>query len=194
MVLENMNSLSARELEISGLFEITRQIRIDSRGDFARLYGVGDLEPNIWPWSIGQINLSRTKKCGTLRGIHFQVAPATEAKLVSCVKGRIWDVAVDLRRESDTFLHHIGLELSASQANALLIPPGFGHGYQTLEDESELVYVHSSPYVAEADSGISPFDKSVNISWPRAVTDVSPRDLKLPSVNSLFEGLDSEDR
>ena len=189
-----MNSLNARELEIGGLFEVTRRVQIDSRGDFARLFGVDDLSHNVWPWSVGQINLSLTKKSGTLRGIHFQVAPSTEAKLVSCVRGRVWDVAVDLRRQSQTFLRYIGLELSASQANALLIPPGFGHGFQTLEDETELVYVHSSSYDADADTGISPFDKSINVDWPLDVSDISPRDLGLPHVNSLFEGLDSGDR
>jgi dTDP-4-dehydrorhamnose 3,5-epimerase len=188
-----MNSLVAHELQLRGVFEVTRRVQKDSRGDFARLYGVEDLSHTVWPWLVGQINLSRTKKSGTLRGIHFQVAPSTEAKLVSCVRGRVWDVAVDLRRQSQTFLQYVGLELSASQANALLIPPGFGHGFQTLEDDTELIYVHSSSYDANADSGISPFDKSINVDWPLNVTEVSPRDLRLPHVNSSFEGLGSEE-
>jgi dTDP-4-dehydrorhamnose 3,5-epimerase len=188
------NSINVRELEIRGLYEVTREVRKDNRGDFARLYGVDDLSPTIWPWPIGQVNLSRTEKSGTVRGIHFQVPPYTEAKLVCCVKGRLWDVAVDLRRQSKTYLQHLGLELSASQANALLIPPGFGHGFQTLEDETEIVYIHSSPYQAKSDTGISPFDKSINITWPREATAVSPRDLGLPGVDSAFESLDVENR
>ena len=189
-----MNPVSIRELEISGVFEVTRQVRKDSRGDFARLYGVDDLSLTIWPWPVGQVNISRTQKSGTVRGIHFQDSPFLEAKLVSCIKGRLWDVAVDLRRQSKTYLQYIGLELSASLANALLIPPGFGHGYQTLEDETEIVYIHSSPYRSSADVGISPFDKTVNITWPQQVKTVSPRDLGLPVVDSAFKGLDTEDR
>lgn len=187
-----MNSLNVLELEIGGLFEVTRRVHVDSRGEFARLYGVDDLAHEIWPWSIGQINLSRTKKRGTIRGIHFQVAPSTEAKLVSCVRGRVWDIAVDLRSSSKTFLKYLGLELSAAKANALLIPPGFGHGFQALEDETELIYVHSSSYDASSESGISPFDKTINIDWPLDVSEVSQRDSRLPQVDSFFEGLNSE--
>jgi dTDP-4-dehydrorhamnose 3,5-epimerase len=183
------NRLVARPFGTAGLYEIIRRPLSDDRGVFSRLWGAQDLDEQIWPWPVAQVNHSYTSKGGTVRGIHFQTPPLGEAKLVSCLKGTLWDVAVDLRKDSETYLQYFALELSATKSNALLIPPGFGHGFQTLTDDVELVYVHSQPYRAQAESGVFPLDKTIGIPWPRELEAISARDHALPRIDSGFEGL-----
>ena len=121
--------------------------------------------------------------------MHFQHPPHSEAKLVTCLRGRAWDVAVDLRTGSPTFLQWCAQEISEDNQTALLIPPGCAHGFQALTDDVELIYCHSAPYVADAEGGISPVDPRVGISWPMQVAHLSERDDACPRLDGAFRGL-----
>ena len=122
---------------------------------------------------------------GALRGLHTQLGPTPEAKLVRCLRGRVWDVAVDLRPGSASFGHWEAVELSHENANAWLIPEGCLHGFQVLEPGSELLYVHSAPYRPEDQLGVRWDDPQLAIAWPLAPVDLSPRDQQLPLLNQL---------
>src|SRR5690606_8404515 len=113
---------------------------------------------------------------GTIRGLHFQYAPHAETKIVSCLQGSIYDVAVDLRAGSQTFLQWYGLILSAERQNSLVIPPGFAHGFQTLEDNTQILYLVSAPYSAADEDGLNPLDPTIGIEWPLPPSEISPRD------------------
>jgi dTDP-4-dehydrorhamnose 3,5-epimerase len=134
---------------------------------------------------IAQVNLSRTEAVGTVRGLHLQAPPHSEAKLVRCLRGRIWDVAVDLRPGSATYGQWHAVELSPSAANALLIPEGCAHGFQVLEPGSELLYLHSGVWVSEAETGVRFDDRRLAIPWPLPPTGLSERDLGLPLLESV---------
>ena len=129
---------------------------------------------------IAQVNLSRTEAVGTIRGLHLQAEPHSEAKLVRCLRGRVWDVAVDLRTDSTTYGQSHALELSPDQGNALLIPEGCAHGFQVLEPGSELLYLHSGAWVPEAETGVRWDDPQLAIAWPLPVAGLSDRDRNLP--------------
>ena len=136
--------------------------------------------------SIAQVNISRTDKIATVRGLHLQASPHAEAKLVRCLRGRVWDVAVDLRPSSASYGCWHAVELSPDAANALLIPEGCAHGFQVLETGSELLYLHSGDWVPEADTGIRFDDPHLAIRWPLPPTGISDRDLGLPMLESLL--------
>ena len=138
---------------------------------------------------IVQINHSRTTKVGAVRGMHFQRPPHAEMKLVRCLKGRVWDVAVDLRTDSPTFLQWHAEELSATNHRALLIPEGFAHGFQALSDGVELVYLHSAAYTKESEGGLNPKDARLSIAWPLAITELSGKDAQHAELDQQFEGL-----
>ena len=129
---------------------------------------------------ILQVNLSQTEAVGTVRGLHLQAAPHSEAKLVRCLRGRVWDVAVDVRPDSATYGLWHAVELSPGAANALLIPEGCAHGFQVLEPASELLYLHSGAWVPEAETGVRCNDPQLAIRWPLPPTGLSGRDLGLP--------------
>lgn len=144
------------------------------------------------PARIAQINHSYSAKRGTVRGLHFQYPPHAEIKLVSCVRGRVFDVAVDLRAGSPTFLQWHALELSAERHNSLLVPRGFAHGFQALEDDCELLYLTSTPYAQAAEDGLNPTDSRLGhggISWPLAITECSDRDRNHPPLTDAFAGI-----
>jgi dTDP-4-dehydrorhamnose 3,5-epimerase len=148
----------------------------DERGFFNRIFCQKELEiikPGI---VIAQINHSMTKAKGTIRGIHFQNPPHAEMKIVRCVKGSIFDVAVDLRKDSPTFLQWHGEVLSAENMKALVIPEGCAHGFQSLEDDIEMVYISTSPFCREAEGGIRFDDQKIGIQWPLPVTIISEKD------------------
>jgi len=134
---------------------------------------------------IRQINISCTAKKGTIRGLHLQTPPHSEAKIVRCLRGHVWDVAVDLRRGSPTFGQWYAEELSPKKSNALLIPEGCAHGFQVLEDDSELLYVHSGSWFADAESGVLFDDPELSIPWPLPPVGISERDLALPPLMSF---------
>jgi dTDP-4-dehydrorhamnose 3,5-epimerase len=130
-----------------------------------------------------------TARTGTTRGIHFQHPPHAEDKLVTCVAGRVWDVAVDLRAGSPTFLRWHAEELSADNARSLLLPKGFGHGFMALSDGAALVYVHSAPYAPQAEGGLHPLDPAIGIVWPGEVRDLSAKDAARPFIDATFGGI-----
>jgi len=111
-----------------------------------------------------------------VRGLHYQKPPHAEAKLVSCIRGEVWDLVLDLRHGSATFLHWHAQRLSADNACALLIPQGFAHGFQALTDDAELLYCHSAAYAPECEAGLNPSDPRLAIAWPLPIADLSPRD------------------
>jgi dTDP-4-dehydrorhamnose 3,5-epimerase len=167
---------------IQGVFELLTHPFSDHRGAFLNTFRM--LEPAfISSWGdrgIAQVNLSRTEMVGTIRGLHLQAEPHSDAKLVRCLRGRVWDVAVDLRHNSTTYGHWHAVELSPNQSNALLIPEGCAHGFQVLEPDSELLYLHSGIWAPEAEIGVRWDDPQLSITWPVAVCDFSARDSSLP--------------
>ena len=132
--------------------------------------------------AIAQVNFSRTEEVGAIRGLHLQAEPHSEAKLVRCLRGRVWDLAVDLRKASTTYGLWHALELSSDQGNALLIPEGCAHGFQVLEPASELLYLHSGVWVPEAETGVRWDDPTLAITWPLPVAALSDRDRNLPML------------
>lgn len=138
---------------------------------------------------MAQINHSVTRRRGTVRGLHYQRAPHAEMKLVSCVRGEVWDVAVDLRAGSPTFLRWHAERLSSAEGAALLIPPGFAHGFQALSDEAELVYCHSTAYAPAVEAGLHVRDARLFITWPLPLQGLSPRDAGFTWLTPGFEGV-----
>jgi dTDP-4-dehydrorhamnose 3,5-epimerase len=175
--------------DIAGAFQIETQPYIDHRGAFARMYCEKTLAPVIGNRRIVQINHSRTTEIGALRGLHFQHSPYGEMKMVSCVRGRVWDVLVDLRSGSSTFLQWHAQELSPHDARMIVIPEGCAHGFQVLERDSELIYFHTSFYEPSAEAGVSYKDPRLGITWPIPVTDLSERDMHHPLLSNNFTGL-----
>lgn len=184
-----MKRFHITDLPLPGLKLIERQKLGDSRGFFSRLFCAEELASAGWIKPIAQINHTYTAKRGTVRGLHFQYPPHAEMKLVMCLRGEVWDVVVDIRAGSPTFLHWHAEHLSAENDYALLIPEGFAHGFQALTDHVELLYFHTAPYVPEAEGGINPQDTSLSIPWPLSITEISERDLGLPEISPDFEGL-----
>ena len=175
--------LTVLDTEVSGLKIIERQQLGDSRGYFERLFCADELEVAGWRKSIAQINHTLTHKLGTVRGMHFQLSPHAEMKLVTCLRGAVWDVVVDLRAGSSTFLDWHATELTAQNRFALLIPEGFAHGFQTLSDDCELLYFHSKVYIPESEAGIHPSDCMLSITWPLDITEMSVKDSQLPMLD-----------
>ena len=175
--------------KISDLFVVETSSKIDERGALTRLYCEQDLQSLIGRRRIVQINQSKTAKAGAVRGMHFQSAPHAEMKLVRCIKGRVWDVAVDLRQDSTTFLNWHAEELSSANARMMVIPEGFAHGFQVLEPESELLYLHTAFYAPQSEGGVRHDDPALSITWPMAVVDLSERDRNHPLIKSSFNGV-----
>ena len=171
-----MKRFTLDELPLPGLHRVQRQRLGDRRGFRARLFCAEDLAGAGWVGPIAQINHTCTELRGTVRGLHYQRAPHAETKLVSCIRGEVFDVAVDLRPESPSYLRWHGELLSAENGCALLIPQGFAHGFQAMSDGVELIYCHSVAYVAEVEAGLHVLDPQLAISWPLPVHGLSPRD------------------
>jgi dTDP-4-dehydrorhamnose 3,5-epimerase len=181
--------LTVTDLPLSGLKRVERQHLGDARGFLSRLFCADELAEAGWSGPVAQINQTLTRRRGAVRGMHFQHSPHAETKLVSCLRGAVFDVAVDLRKGSPTFLRWHAQELSAENRLALLIPAGFAHGFQALSEECELLYVHSAPYMAVAEAGISPCDVALAISWPLAIAEMSERDAGHPPLDADFRGV-----
>ncbi len=159
----------------------------DHRGRFARLF-----DPD-WPFwldrPVRQINQSRTEVVGALRGLHYQLSAAADAKLVRCLQGEVFDVAVDLRQGSATFLQWYGVRLSPAGANALFLPEGFAHGFQVLDGPAELLYVHSAAYAKAEEAALRWNDPRLAIAWPLPVATISERDAAHPLLTPAFAGV-----
>ena len=169
-----------RETPLSGAFLVEPERREDDRGFFARTWCADEYTRRGLDPRIQQCSISANSRRGTLRGMHWQAAPHLEAKTVRCTAGRIHDVIVDLRPESETRLRWFAVELSAENRLALYVPPLFAHGFITLADGSEVEYAISTPYVAEAARGLRWDDPVIGIEWPLEPTTISGRDRSFP--------------
>lgn len=173
---------------LEGLKVIQPNFHEDERGAFGRLFcerefiELDDFRPV-------QMNLSINDKAGTLRGMHFQYPPHDEAKCIKCLKGAIFDVVVDIRQDSETFLACFEIELTAENHVMLYIPAGFAHGFQTTQDDTELLYLHSEFYQPGAEGALHYADPMLGINWPLPVSSVSKRDLSHPFLNEEFRGV-----
>jgi dTDP-4-dehydrorhamnose 3,5-epimerase len=174
---------------ISGTFVAESAIITDHRGEFGRLFCARELEPALNQRRIVQINHSRTLTPGTVRGLHFQHPPHAEMKLVRCLRGRIWDVAVDLRANSPTFLKWHAEVLTPSNGRMLIIPEGCAHGFQVLEADSQVLYLHTAMYTPQSERGVPHDDPLLAITWPLPVTDLSERDRGHARIAADFRGI-----
>ena len=181
--------MKIEQTKIEGVAVIYSEPFKDNRGFFNRIFCRNELEairPNI---VIAQINHSMTKTKGTIRGMHFQYPPHSEMKIVRCIKGSIFDVAVDLRKGSPSFLQWHGEILSAENMKALVIPEGCAHGFQSLEDDIEMIYISTSPYCKEAENGIRYDDPTTKIQWPMNRTVISERDMSYSLLPNNYKGI-----
>lgn len=171
---------------LDGVCELRGQTFVDERGVFGNFFRLQEFEfAQVWGnRAVRQVNFSRSELAGTIRGLHLQSSPYSEAKLVRCLRGCVWDVAVDLRAGSATFGQWHAVELSPNAENALLIPEGCAHGFQVLESGSELLYLHSGHWVPAAETGLHYSDPSFAIPWPLKVSALSDRDANLPFLKT----------
>jgi len=174
---------------LKGCYIVEPKILEDDRGWFARFYCKKEFKEIGHDKEWVQLNHSFTNKKGTVRGMHFQLQPFREIKMVKCIAGAVYDVVVDLRKDSATFLKWMGVELSATNRKMLYIPEGFAHGFQCLEDNCELIYHHSEFYSPEAEAGIRYDEPLVKINWPMPVAMLSPRDSTHPYLDENFKGI-----
>ncbi len=177
-----------KETKLKGAYIIDLELKQDHRGFFARTFCAQEFAAyNLKP-AVAQCNLSFNYSKGTLRGMHYQLPPATETKFIRCTKGAIYDVIVDLRPGSETYLQHIGVELTEENRRALYVPEMFAHGYQALADETEVIYQVSEFYTPNTERGLRYDDPSLEIEWPLPISEISEKDtnwslLKTPEVS-----------
>jgi dTDP-4-dehydrorhamnose 3,5-epimerase len=176
------------ETKLQGAFILELEHRSDNRGFFARTFCQKEFEAHGLNPNVAQSNLSFNEKAGTLRGLHYQTPPAIEAKLFRCIKGAIYDVIVDMRPDSPTYLQHFGIELSADNHLALYVPEMFAHGYQALQDGTEVLYQVSEFYTPGVEKGLRYDDPALGINWPMPATVVSEKDLSWPLLAPVSVG------
>lgn len=176
-------------LDLKGAFTIDVQPFQDSRGFFTRTFCEKEFAEQQLVQHFVQANHSGTEGVGVIRGMHFQHAPFCEVKLVKCVQGSIYDVIVDVRAGSPTYLQWFGAELSAENKRMMYVPRGFAHGFQTLSEYSEITYMVSEFYNKESEGGIKYDDPKVNIKWPLPVSLVSDKDMNITYIDNHFKGV-----
>jgi len=172
----------------NGLMRVQRQRLDDPRGFFSRVFCADEFREAGFAMPVAQVNQTFTRRCGAVRGLHFQRPPHAEDKFITCLRGQVHDVAVDLRRESATYLQWHAETLSADNGLSLLIPKGFAHGFQALSNDCELLYVHSVAYNADAEGALNVRDPAIGIRWPLDITELSERDARHPLMTSAFTG------
>jgi len=172
-------------LPLNGAYKIDLETNEDERGFFARIWCKNEFEEHGLDTSIVQINNSLRKKRGTLIGLHFQRTPKTEAKIVRCLYGAIWDVIVDLRKDSPTFCQWYGTELNNNNRTMIFVPQGFAHGYLTLSPDAEILYLVSEFYSPESEDGLRWNDPQVGIKWPDTPQVISDKDVQAPLLADL---------
>lgn len=182
-----MNRFEITELGL-GVKGVKRLTLGDARGSLTRLFCAQDLSVAGWIKPVAQANWVENKLRGTVRGLHYQVAPFAEDKLLFCMDGEIHDVVIDVRRGSPTLLQHVAINLSAARGDGLLIPAGIAHGYQCLCDDVKLLYFHSEAHAPSAERGLNPLDPKLNIAWPLPVENLSERDQNHAYLKTTFEG------
>ncbi|MET0466931.1 MAG: dTDP-4-dehydrorhamnose 3,5-epimerase [Chitinophagaceae bacterium] len=175
--------------DLEGVFFISLQPLGDSRGWFSRTYCKNEFAAIGHTKEWVQMNHSFTAKKGTIRGMHYQLPPFSEIKMVRCIAGAVLDVVIDLRKDSPTFLQHTQLEISAGNKQMIYIPEGFAHGFQCLEDNCELIYHHSAFYTPGAEGGIRYDDPMAGIQWPLEPVEISDRDRSHPLLTNNFKGI-----
>ena len=183
------NKLNITQTNFKDLYIVEPNSFKDERGAFSRVYCENEMH-DIFGKSIKQINHSITKEKGTVRGLHFQYEPNTEIKMVKCIKGAILDVVVDIRKNSPTFLQYFSIELTEQNQKMIYIPKGFAHGFQTLEDNTELIYFHSSVYTQNNEGGINIYDFKLNIKFPLDIINLSKRDENHQFLTNEFRGIE----
>jgi len=184
-----VKKLMFSETFIDGLYLIEPVVNNDERGSFFRLFCEKEFKNIGIDMEIKQINISFNKFKGTIRGLHYQSPPSTESKIIRCSHGEIFDVAVDIRKNSKTYLSFFNVNLSSENNLMLFIPNGFMHGFQTLKNNTYIEYYHSDFFVEKLDNGIFYQDKTLDIKWPLKVTCISERDKGLPWIDERFEGV-----
>ncbi|MPZ54308.1 MAG: dTDP-4-dehydrorhamnose 3,5-epimerase [Acidimicrobiia bacterium] len=172
-----------KETELVGAFIIDVEPHADDRGFFARAFCQKEFEEHGLKAEIAQANIAFNRFKGTLRGMHFQYPPKAETKLVRCTRGAIVDIIVDLRPESETFLEHVSVELTADNHRALFVPERFAHGYQVLEDDTETSYQVGEFYAPETEGGLRHDDPRLGLQWPLPVTEMSEKDEKWETLD-----------
>jgi dTDP-4-dehydrorhamnose 3,5-epimerase len=177
------------DAQLAGLKVLQRNPIEDSRGYFCRFFCAEELHHAGLHKPISQINRTLTRKAGAARGLHFQYPPNAETKIVSCLKGEIFDVAVDLRQGSPTFLHWHAEILSDRNFRSLLIPEGFAHGFQTLTENCELMYLHTESFHPESEGALNIIDPQLAIKWPLEISEISDRDRLHPFIETTFQGI-----
>ena len=183
-----MTRLELFPTPIAGLHRVVSRQLGDSRGYLARAFCGEELLAAGWPGPVAQANLTYTRQKGTVRGLHFQHSPHAEAKMVRCLRGEIWDVAVDLRKGSPTFLKWHAEVLSPENMSALLIPEGCAHGFQSLTDHIEMLYLHSAAHAPVSEDGLSVTDPLLSIEWPLPIGEMSARDRSFSFLPADFKG------
>ena len=179
------------ETKLEGAFVIELERREDERGFFARAFCQHEFADHGLKPVIAQANIAFNVKRGTLRGMHFQYPPAAETKLVRCTRGAIYDVIVDLRPESSTYLDHVAIELSEDNHRSLYVPERFAHGYEVLADGTETSYQVGEFYAPGHEGGLKYDDARLAIEWPLEVAEISPKDAAWPSLDSVEDELTS---
>jgi len=174
---------------LPGLHVFERRRVGDARGYLERVFDVDGTAPMLPFGTVAQVNRTVTALAGTVRGMHFQRPPHAEIKLVHCTRGSVFDVAVDLREGSPTYLQWHGEILSADNLRCMRIPEGFAHGFQSLQPDSELIYVHSQPYRPESEDGVRPLDPRLAITWPMEIALISDRDNNHRLIGTTFQGV-----
>ena len=178
-----------QECPLSGLYRVKRLPIKDTRGFFSRFFCAEEFKALGFRQPIAQMNHTLTVKKGAVRGMHFQHPPHSEVKIVNCLQGEVFDVVVDIRKGSPTFLKWHGEILSAENQTGLYIPEGFAHGFQALTNNCEMMYLHSTFYAPNAEGGLNVTDPALDISWPLAFTEYSERDQNHPMTDSSFTGV-----
>lgn len=180
------------ETALTELYKIEKKPITDSRGFFSRFFCADEFKEIGFTQPIAQMNHTLTKQKGAVRGLHFQLPPYTETKIVTCIQGKVFDVAIDIRKDSPTFLQWHAEILSEDNQMSLYIPDGFAHGFQALTDDCELLYIHSCPHSSEHEGALNLLDEKLKIDWPLKITEISNRDQSHPMISSSFEGINTQ--
>jgi dTDP-4-dehydrorhamnose 3,5-epimerase len=172
------------ETKLNGAFIVDLDMKDDDRGFFARAFCAQEFEVLGLRPQVMQANLSYNHSKGTVRGMHYQVSPASEPKFIRCIRGAIWDVIIDMRPESPTYLEHLGVELSAENRRAIYVPDMFAHGNQALTDGAELLYLVGEFYTPGCERGVRYDDPSIGIEWPLPVSVISEKDASWQQITA----------
>lgn len=184
--------MKLKKTNLKDCYLINLEKNEDQRGFLTRLFCHKSLNSLLKKKFIRQINRSFTKKKGVVRGLHFQYSPSAEIKVVSCIRGKVWDVVVDLRKGSPTFLHYYAVTLSENNSRSLFVPEGFAHGFQTLTSNCEMLYFHTENYNANAEGALNCLDPLLSIKWPKIISGRSTRDSNHPMLDKNFFGIKVE--